>query len=263
MLRLLYVEVLNADTDARLHALRSASPGLQVTIAATPAAARSCLAAGTYDVLLVSDGLPGADVAGLVEEARRAEAPTAVVMIGGAAGGQGGRGDHHPVPDGVLPLDLGGAEQFHAVVAGACQRARARSVEGRPLRSAPPQAVRVLVIDDEVAIIGVVRRALERAGMTVDTAQRGHDGLERLRTEAYDVVLCDLRMPDMSGQQIYAHLSESMPEVTRRLIFLTGDVATESTTDFLRSSGCPYIAKPFDLRELVRSINELAAALAA
>jgi DNA-binding response OmpR family regulator len=115
------------------------------------------------------------------------------------------------------------------------------------------------VIDDEVAIVSLLCRSLERAGIAADAAHSGRAALERLRSSEYDVVICDLRMPDISGQQLFAHLMAERPALTRKIIFLTGDTTSDGTEDFLRQTGCRYVAKPFELRDIIALVDALLA----
>jgi two-component system NtrC family sensor kinase len=115
------------------------------------------------------------------------------------------------------------------------------------------------VIDDEVTIVTLLCRSLERAGIAADPAHSGRVALERLRSSRYDVVICDLRMPDVSGQQLFEHLAAEMPAMTRRILFLTGDTTSDGTEDFLRQTGCRYVAKPFELRDIIALIDALLA----
>ncbi|MEN9938380.1 MAG: hypothetical protein RLZZ387_4959 [Chloroflexota bacterium] len=119
-------------------------------------------------------------------------------------------------------------------------------------------AERVLVVDDEVAIGMLVRRALERAGMSVEVAHNGREALELFGVRRYDVVLCDLRLPDVSGQELHAHIQRAAPDTARRMVFLTGDATSPEAVQFLARSGCRYISKPFDLRGLVGVVREVA-----
>lgn len=118
---------------------------------------------------------------------------------------------------------------------------------------------RVLVVDDEIPIATMLRRALERAGITAETAHSGREALERLQGARFEAVVCDLRMPDVSGQQLHAALSHSAPEMARRMLFLTGDVSSEDVVTFLERSGCRYVAKPFELRQVIGIVSEMLA----
>ena len=84
---------------------------------------------------------------------------------------------------------------------------------------APQNSWRVLVIDDESSVVNGLVRILRRDGYTVETADSGEQALARLSEHAYDVLLCDLRMPDLDGATFYGRLLRQQPALARRVIF--------------------------------------------
>jgi two-component system NtrC family sensor kinase len=121
---------------------------------------------------------------------------------------------------------------------------------------AVPKGTRALVIEDEVALGEAVADALTDEGFKVDRAVDGEEALARLRERHYDVLICDLKMPKVDGMAFFAEVSATMPQIARRLIFVTGDVAGTEAESFLEESGCRWIPKPFRLRDLVRIAKE-------
>ncbi len=116
---------------------------------------------------------------------------------------------------------------------------------------------RVLVIDDEGAVRGVLRRWLRRHGWEVSEAPDGACALEQLRLAPgdappsdFDVIICDLRMPALSGPELHAWALEHRPELAPRLVFASGDTQEETVAAFLRRSGCPVLEKPFEFSRL-------------
>lgn len=116
---------------------------------------------------------------------------------------------------------------------------------------------RALVIDDEGAVRGVLRRWLKRRGWEVSEAQDGEVALSHLREQAgvsrspdFDVIICDLRMPTLSGPELYDWTLAHRPDLARRLIFASGDVQEPAAADFLQQCGCPVLEKPFELARL-------------
>ena len=91
---------------------------------------------------------------------------------------------------------------------------------------------RVLVIDDEDSILQMIREALTLQGYKVDVARDGETALRRLDQYHYDLALCDWKMPGLGGQQVYERLQASNPDMSRRLIFITGDVVNEKARNF-------------------------------
>jgi len=123
-------------------------------------------------------------------------------------------------------------------------------------KTAVPKGTRGLVIEDEQALNEAVAAALTDEGFEVDRAADGLEALGRLRERQYDVVICDLRMPKMDGVAFFREVSATMPQIARRIIFVTGDVAGTEAERFLEDSGCRWVAKPFRLKELVRIARE-------
>ncbi|NUP05338.1 MAG: response regulator [Polyangiaceae bacterium] len=106
--------------------------------------------------------------------------------------------------------------------------------------------MRVLVVDDEPAIGRAIRCLLEE-GHDIDVVTSGEAALERLVDErAYDVVLCDLMMPGLTGADVYEHLTRRNTGIERRLVFMTGGAVTEYGRRFLASVPNLRLDKPFD-----------------
>jgi len=116
---------------------------------------------------------------------------------------------------------------------------------------------RILVVDDEEPVASLLRRILERLGCQVTTAHSGEEALAHLDAEEYDVIISDLKMPGMSGQELYALLRKNRPEVAERFIFVTGDVITPGTGYFIQASGRPSLAKPFTSGEIAVVLQEM------
>jgi CheY-like chemotaxis protein len=121
---------------------------------------------------------------------------------------------------------------------------------------AVPAGTRALVVEDEVALGEAVADALTDAGFEVDRAGDGAEALARLDGRHYDVIICDLKMPRVDGMAFFAEVSARMPQIARRIVFVTGDVAGTAAEAFLEESGCRWVPKPFRLRDLVRIARE-------
>jgi two-component system NtrC family sensor kinase len=78
-----------------------------------------------------------------------------------------------------------------------------------------------------------------------------------VRASTYDVVVCDLKMPRLDGTQFYRAIAATMPSLARRVIFVTGDVVGTDAERFLEESGCRWLAKPFRLADLLRTVREV------
>ena len=113
----------------------------------------------------------------------------------------------------------------------------------------------VLLVEDERALAVAVGEALTDAGLSVDYAGDGEEALSRVRNKTYDVVICDLKMPRVDGMTLYRAIAAATPALARRVIFVTGDVAGTDAERFLEESGCRWLAKPFRLADLLRTVR--------
>jgi CheY-like chemotaxis protein len=114
----------------------------------------------------------------------------------------------------------------------------------------------VLVVEDEVALAAAVSEALKDAGYSVERAADGEEALALVRSQPFDVVICDLKMPRLDGKAFYRTLKAAVPGLARRVIFVTGDVAGTDAEAFLEESKCRWLAKPFRLADLLKVVKE-------
>ena len=134
--------------------------------------------------------------------------------------------------------------------------------EAREKRHTPPRTPEpamttkgsLFIIDDEESIRHALRRYFERRGWAVEEAASGEDALALLEragpSATFDVVLCDLKMPGISGQELYTRLQRERPALAQRFIFATGDAGAPDVADFLGEVGVPVLEKPFELGAL-------------
>lgn len=118
----------------------------------------------------------------------------------------------------------------------------------------------ILVVDDEAAVRETLTDILESAGHRVVLAASGREALERMNAEHYDVILTDIRMPDLDGCALYREIQQHWPEETARVVFVTGDTLTSTLHEFADECGCPVIEKPFLPSEVRRVVATIAAA---
>jgi PAS domain S-box-containing protein len=109
---------------------------------------------------------------------------------------------------------------------------------------------RVLVIDDEPALASMIRRVLQKE-CDVDVTIDAREGLSRLIDGGdYDVILCDLMMPDMTGMDLHAEVARRRPGVERRFVFMTGGAFTPRASEFLAKVKNRRLEKPFETAAL-------------
>jgi len=131
-----------------------------------------------------------------------------------------------------------------------------------PPPPAPPtapatQPARILVLDDDQAIAELLGEMLSLLGYSVTLCHSAPAALELFEQHEFDMVLSDFRMPKMNGQEFYQQAILKKPHLKRRIVFLTGDVVNEDTQAFLRSTGNPHLAKPFQLARVEQTVAEV------
>jgi two-component system NtrC family sensor kinase len=115
-----------------------------------------------------------------------------------------------------------------------------------------PESLTILVADDEEPLRAALGTYLASLGHSVVTVGSGSEAIWRAEgDECFDVVLLDLRMPDVSGQDVFERWRRERRELSERVVFITGDIVSADLQSFLRSSGRPYVAKPFEFSAIV------------
>jgi CheY-like chemotaxis protein/two-component sensor histidine kinase len=124
-----------------------------------------------------------------------------------------------------------------------------------PAEEEPSQRGRVLVIDDEVALARTLSSALVEEHDVVATSS-GREALELLhKDDRFDVVLCDLMMPDVTGMDVYERVAKERPDLAARFVFVTGGAFTARAREFLDQVSSPRLEKPFDIPRLMDLIR--------
>ncbi len=118
---------------------------------------------------------------------------------------------------------------------------------------------RILVIDDERAFSDALRMSLAERHDVV-TTQRATVAIDRIRAgESFDMVLCDLMMPEMSGVDLYEQIARVAPSILGRLVFMTGGAFTPSSREFLERVPNRRLEKPFEISALFTVLDEICA----
>lgn len=116
---------------------------------------------------------------------------------------------------------------------------------------------RYLVVDDEPGLVAILAEALKAPGRIVDTASNGMEAMERIAAHRYDVIVSDMKMPDMDGGMFYEALRVKDEGLARRIMFLTGDTVSAETRAFLEKTGNRWLSKPFNLTDLERTVDDI------
>jgi PAS domain S-box-containing protein len=118
---------------------------------------------------------------------------------------------------------------------------------------------RILVVDDEIVIRQFVSQILVQEGHEVKVVDSAEGALEEVNNKDYRAIVLDIKMPGMSGIQLYQHFQEISPLLADKVVFMTGDTMGTATMTFLSRTKAPYIIKPFDATQLKAEINRVLA----
>jgi PAS domain S-box-containing protein len=121
----------------------------------------------------------------------------------------------------------------------------------------PERAIqaKILVVDDEQVVRDLVKRVLADEGYEVDTEDNADDALKRIESKRYNLILLDVKMPGISGVELYGSIQKIARSLARRVVFITGDVMAEDTEKFLSETKALHIAKPFTAEQLRREVK--------
>jgi DNA-binding response OmpR family regulator len=121
-----------------------------------------------------------------------------------------------------------------------------------------PAGQRILVVDDDEAMLDVMTQALRARSYRVDAAGTCEDALPLALSEDYRGILLDLILPDANGLSLYRTIARRRPALGRRVIFVTGRLDCDELKRFVGLVGNRLILKPFDLNVLVARVGQVA-----
>jgi signal transduction histidine kinase/CheY-like chemotaxis protein len=124
---------------------------------------------------------------------------------------------------------------------------------------APPQSAEILIIEDEAALRGLFVDILREHGHQVAAAATGRTAIELLEHTTYDVIVLDLRLPDIDGKAVWEWIVGHRPALAARVVFMTGDTLSATTQRFLEQAGRPVLHKPVTIDRLRRTLGEVLA----
>jgi CheY-like chemotaxis protein len=115
----------------------------------------------------------------------------------------------------------------------------------------------ILVVDDDAFVLRLIADALSAEGFEVDTAENGREALEKTGARSYDLVLSDLRMPELDGVALYRELERRQPTLLGRFVVVSGTTEPPGYAGFLEDTKVPVLTKPFRLEELQRLVRRI------
>ena len=116
--------------------------------------------------------------------------------------------------------------------------------------------LKILVIDDEPVVCKSCHRILSEDGYEVKTVYRGKEGIAKLEKEVFDIVITDLKIPDISGMDVLRYIKENLPDV--QVIMITGYSTITTAVESIKQGAFDYIPKPFTPDELLKVVREAA-----
>jgi len=111
----------------------------------------------------------------------------------------------------------------------------------------------ILVVDDDDTLRKTMSRLFEKKGFTVNTAGTGREGLNKIREMFYDLIILDIRMPEMDGIEVLEKIMELKPETT--VVMISGHGNIETAVEAIKKGAFDFIVKPLDLNRLLITIR--------
>jgi DNA-binding NtrC family response regulator len=115
------------------------------------------------------------------------------------------------------------------------------------------ESLRVLIVDDEPELVQALVERLDLRGITAVGVNSGAEALERLQTDAFDVLLLDVKMPGMSGLEVIREVKVLLPELG--VVLLSGHSALESAAEGIRLGAFDYLIKPVQIDDLCKILR--------
>ena len=114
----------------------------------------------------------------------------------------------------------------------------------------------ILVVDDDKQLASALQWILADQNFLVDVAFDGEEAILKVKVNEYDLVICDLIMPGLRGDEFYLKAKKARPALSDRFIFITGFGTDPKIHDFLTRHDVKYLFKPFPVEGLIRCVKE-------
>jgi DNA-binding NtrC family response regulator len=112
----------------------------------------------------------------------------------------------------------------------------------------------ILIVDDDKAVLGVIKDILELQGYRVDTAETGQEALEKTKTRYYNLALLDIKLPDIEGTQLLTRMHRDMPKMMK--IMITGYASLENAVESLNLGADAYLMKPIEAEKMLKVVED-------
>ncbi len=229
--------------------------GFDVDVAPDGATALERVRQNQYDALVLDVKMPGIDGIEVFRQIHRSQPSLPVILLTGHSS----VGDaFQTLKEGIAdylskPVDMEElAQRIHEVVRAA--ESLEKEVSDQP-PTAAGEPIRVMLVDDERELLDSLKKIFERRGMEVTTATRGREALALLREALVDVLVLDVKMPEMDGLEVLRRIKKDFPSV--QVILLSGHPSVEDALEGVRMGASEYLKKPPDVNELVETIRKL------
>jgi len=113
------------------------------------------------------------------------------------------------------------------------------------------------VVDDEPLVAAAIADTLGLEGYEVEMAKNGREALKKIAARSYDLILCDLLMPELDGVGLYRELERQQPSLLQRLAFVSGSTEVPEYASFCDRTAIPLLGKPFGIADLHRLVRRL------
>jgi CheY-like chemotaxis protein len=128
---------------------------------------------------------------------------------------------------------------------------------GKPAVASAMGGKRILVVDDEEIIVELYLQLLQALGHQADTAATGVEALKKIESRDYDLIITDIKMPRMTGIQLYEKVVAVKPSMQRRFIFITGDMNSLTSQQISTVTDNPCLLKPVNIEKIESTIRQV------
>lgn len=115
----------------------------------------------------------------------------------------------------------------------------------------------VLIVEDDATLATLLKEELESRGYRVTVAPNGAEGVQQILASDFDVIACDMVMPNFPGDMFYLAVQRSRPHLCQRFVFITGHQHDPKIVKFIKQTGCMALWKPFETRQLLDAIESV------